>query len=94
MHFAIEFDDGKKWMVRAKKISQVSPPLEVDKAQIFSEAATFKRLHEAGVKVPQVWLPSEWREHDKTSRCIAADSQTTKRCTTLSSTWRARIIPP
>ena len=93
MHFAIEFDDGKKWMVRAKKISQVSPPLEVDKAQIFSEAATFKRLHEAGVKVPQVWLPKEWREQDKTSKCIAADYQTTKRCTTLSITSRGRIIP-
>jgi hypothetical protein len=50
-------------MVRARQISYLSPPYEADKADVLSEAATFKRLHEAGAKVPQVWLPSEWGEH-------------------------------
>jgi hypothetical protein len=62
IHFPIEFDDGSQWMVRVQQICTISPPFEVRKAEVLSEAATFKRLYEAGVKVPQVWLPNEWGE--------------------------------
>lgn len=55
LQLILTFDDGIKWLARMPQTLKISPPFPVRKAVKLSEAATFKVLHENGVKVPEVW---------------------------------------
>ncbi|WVQ79832.1 hypothetical protein IAT38_001932 [Cryptococcus sp. DSM 104549] len=57
LHLPLEFDDGVKWMVRVPLRRWVNPPRELREMVVASEVATMRMLHEAGVKVPNAWLP-------------------------------------
>jgi len=57
IHFRLTFDDGKKWLVRLRKIDHGREPHGAMRTTALSEAATFRALREGGVNVPQVWVP-------------------------------------
>jgi len=57
IHFPLTFDDGKKWMVRLRKIDHDREPHEAMHMTAMSEAATYQVLRAGEVKVPEVWIP-------------------------------------
>ncbi|WWD18192.1 hypothetical protein CI109_102641 [Kwoniella shandongensis] len=64
-HFPLEFDDGIKWLVRARRASWEVPPLEVQLLVDECEVTTMRVLKAAGASVPNAWLPRQIDVHDK-----------------------------
>lgn len=58
LNFPMTFEDGVRWMVRLKLRGPLWQEADaIVKAQQMSEAATFQALHDAGLPVPQVYVP-------------------------------------
>lgn len=56
VHLPLVFDDGVKWLVRARRYRVSEAPKELQRIVSESEVETCKTLHEHGVKVPMAWL--------------------------------------
>ncbi len=54
-HVPIDFDDGVCWLARVRQLSYDSPPAEITQKLLDSEIATIQTMHQAGLKVPDVF---------------------------------------
>ncbi|WVQ78382.1 hypothetical protein IAT38_000468 [Cryptococcus sp. DSM 104549] len=57
LHLLVIFDDGVKWLLRARAYSPSNPPAELRARVTESEVATLQFLKAQGVKVPMAWMP-------------------------------------
>nr|XP_031859380.1 uncharacterized protein CI109_005221 [Kwoniella shandongensis]KAA5526452.1 hypothetical protein CI109_005221 [Kwoniella shandongensis] len=57
IHFVIDFDDGVKWLVRARQAHDDCPPADLQEMVTKSEVITMQVLKGAGAKVPNAWMP-------------------------------------
>lgn len=71
LHLPIEFDDGHKWMVRARMSTKTQLPDGMQKVQRISEVATLRALNGATSLVPNAWLPLD-HESEFTSNSVRA----------------------
>ncbi|WVQ81434.1 hypothetical protein IAT38_003558 [Cryptococcus sp. DSM 104549] len=56
VHLPLVFDDGVRWMVRARQWNARNPPATVQRQVTASEVATLQFLKANGVKVPMAWI--------------------------------------
>nr|XP_031859378.1 uncharacterized protein CI109_005219 [Kwoniella shandongensis]KAA5526450.1 hypothetical protein CI109_005219 [Kwoniella shandongensis] len=56
IHFPIDFDDGIRWLVRARLVKVYRPPIDMQKKIMESEVATMKFLRMHNIPVPNAWL--------------------------------------
>ncbi|KAK8865629.1 hypothetical protein IAR55_000774 [Kwoniella newhampshirensis] len=57
IHFPIEFDDGIKWVARARLANAYRPPPDMRRMITESEVATMEVLKQGDVLVPKAWMP-------------------------------------
>ena len=58
-HFPVLFDDGVKWLVRLRQMTNYSATGEIQSLVTTSEAQTMRVLHSAGLLVPDAWTVAE-----------------------------------
>jgi len=59
IHIPLTFDDGAKWLSRIRHNICHPYPIEALRRHAQSEAATYRTLKDAGVGVPETWVPGE-----------------------------------
>jgi hypothetical protein len=57
VHLVMDFDDGVKWLLRVRLNDDGPKPAGFQQSIIRSEVATMRLLQEAGLAVPNAWLP-------------------------------------
>ncbi|WVQ81433.1 hypothetical protein IAT38_003557 [Cryptococcus sp. DSM 104549] len=73
VHLPLAFDDGVRWMVRARQWRASSPPAELQKQATESEVVTLQFLKKGGVKVPMAWMPPKL-SHEDDARSTAGEA--------------------
>lgn len=73
IHFPLDFDDGIKWMVRARFAKVYCPPPDLQRMVTESEVTTMRFLKENNILVPDAWLPPV--VNSKTDSNLSPDSK-------------------